>query len=408
MSIKAKLQAFKNECLSELKKKETELQKLKSYLDYLTEQARKEILFESERIQNRLRVLSNEEERISKYRTRTEQELEDTRKNVEKRIDSHINDVIGYFEELGNYGKEPKLIDAYINACYILDEKLAKYFTQRARPNINAAVTINAYKKENRKYLQRIKELEYQISELWAIDTDASEKEDFECYENDEERIKTFLTSEEFYSLSESERNQRALDKYLHKKHSKGHIGKMYERYVGYLYEQKGFKVEYRGIEMGLKDGGIDLICRKNGEILLVQCKNWNMESTIYEKHICQLYGASRFYDKDSIQMEYSGSLFADAVWDRVTPVFVSTTKLDNHAIEVANKLGVKIENIPFDRTYPIIKCNINNNGEKIYHLPIDQMYDQTKICKAGERWASSVQEAESYGFRRAKKHIMR
>ena len=46
----------------------------------------------------------------------------------------------------------------------------------------------------------------------------------------------------------------------------------MYERYIGYLYEQKGYKVEYRGIELGLKDGGIDLVSKKKGEVLLVQC----------------------------------------------------------------------------------------------------------------------------------------
>jgi hypothetical protein len=179
----------------------------------------------------------------------------------------------------------------------------------------------------------------------------------------------------------------------------------MYERYIGYLYEQKGYKVEYRGIELGLKDGGIDLVCKKKGEVLLVQCKNWKQESTIYEKHICQLYGASRFYDKDYIQKEYAGSLFADIDWNRVTPVFVTTTRLDEHAISVADALGVKVEYIDFNKSYPIIKCNINE-GVRIYHLPIDQMYDRTKVCKPGEFYAMTVAEAEASGFRRAFRHF--
>ena len=406
MSLNDKLQAFKREVLAEIKEKEVELKNLKSSVDYTIAQARNEIQAESERINNSSRALMNEEERIQKYRSKTEQELEHYRRATEIRINRHISHVIEWFEQLESYGKDPKLIDAYINACYALDEKLAKYFEEKPRPATNTAETIRAYKKENHRYLQRIKELEYQISELWAQDTDTSEKEAFEYFDNDEARTRYFLSSNEYSSLSESERNQRALDNYLKKRHSKAHIGKMYERYIGYLYEQKGYKVEYRGIELGLKDGGIDLVCRKKGEVLLVQCKNWKQESTIYEKHICQLYGASRFYDKDYIQKEYAGSLFADIDWNRVTPVFVTTTRLDEHAISVADALGVKVEYIDFNKSYPIIKCNINE-GVRIYHLPIDQMYDRTKVCKPGEFYAMTVAEAEASGFRRAFKHFV-
>ncbi len=401
MSLESKIQAFKTESLKELKKKEEELKNIKSNLDYTLEQARKEILSESERIEKKDRALALEEERITRYKARTEQEIASERASAERRIDSHIRDVIGYFEEMEERGKDPKIIDAYINACYALDEKLAKYFEDKPRPAINTAEIVRAYKKENLGYIQRIKDLEYQLSELWAKDTDTSEKEAFEYTDDDDERVRFFLSAPEYQSLSESERNQRALDNYLRRSHTKAHIGKMYERYVGYLYEAQGYDVDYRGIEMGLKDGGIDLICRKNGEILLVQCKNWKLESTIYEKHICQLFGASKFYDKSHIQQEYSDGLFADIEWDRVTPVFVATTKLDEHAVEVAKTLGVEVRNITFDKKYPIIKCNIND-GAKIYHLPMDQMYDFTKIYKPGERYVSTVKEAEALGFRRA------
>lgn len=406
MSLNDKLQAFKRDVLAEIKKKETELKNLKSSVDYTIAQARNEIRAESERINSSSRALANEEERINKYRSKTERELEHLRETTETRINRHISDVIEWFEQLESYGKEPKLIDAYINACYALDEKLAKFFEKKTRPSTSAAETIRAYKKENHRYLQRIKELEYQISELWAQDTDTSEKEAFEYFDNDEARTRYFLSSNEYSSLSESQRNQRALDNYLKRHHSKAHIGKMYERYIGYLYEQKGYKVEYRGIELGLKDGGIDLVCKKKGEVLLVQCKNWKQESTIYEKHICQLYGASKFYDKDYIQKEYVGSLFANIDWDRVTPVFITTTRLDEHAISVAKALGVKVEYIEFNKSYPIIKCNINE-GTRIYHLPIDQMYDRTKICKPGEFYAMTVAEAEAAGFRRAFRHFV-
>ncbi len=401
MSLEVKLQAFKKESIAELNKKEEELKGLKASLDFTLEQARKEILSEAERLDKKEHSLAYEEDRINRHKERTEQELEATRKQTERQINSHIRDVLGYFKEMEERGKDPKIIEAYIEACFALDEKVAKYFEEKAHPATTAAEKVRFFRRENLGYLQRIKDLEYQLSELWAKDTDTSEKEDFEFLDDDDERLRHFLSPSEYQSLSESDRNQRALDNYLRRKHTKAHIGKMYERYIGYLYESQGYDVEYRGIEMGLKDGGIDLICRKNGEILLVQCKNWKLDSTIYEKHICQLYGASKFYDKDHIQQEYIGGLFADIDWDRATPVFVTTTKLDDHAREVANKLEVEVRNITFDKKYPIIKCNINA-GEKIYHLPIDQMYDYTKICKPGECYVSTVKEAEAKGFRRA------
>lgn len=51
---------------------------------------------------------------------------------------------------------------------------------------------------------------------------------------------------------------------------------------------------------------------------------------------------------------------------------------------------------------YPVIKCNISSNGEKIYHLPFDQQYDRTLIKNNGEFYALTVKEAENKGFRRA------
>ena len=55
----------------------------------------------------------------------------------------------------------------------------------------------------------------------------------------------------------------------------------MYERYIVYLYEREGYEVEYRGIELGLMDGGIDLVCKRKGETVVVQCKNWSETKTI-------------------------------------------------------------------------------------------------------------------------------
>ena len=49
-----------------------------------------------------------------------------------------------------------------------------------------------------------------------------------------------------------------------------------FERYVGEAYRRKGYTVEETGPGA---DGGIDLIARKNGQTLLVQCKHWRTRS---------------------------------------------------------------------------------------------------------------------------------
>ena len=50
-----------------------------------------------------------------------------------------------------------------------------------------------------------------------------------------------------------------------------------------------------------------------------------------------------------------------------------------------------------------MIKCNVNDNGEKIYHLPFDPYYDKVKIkTERGEFYAHTVKEATEKGFRRA------
>lgn len=182
---------------------------------------------------------------------------------------------------------------------------------------------------------------------------------------------------------------QQKLDNYWNGtiKKSKEDIGRDYERYIGYLYERDGFKVNYQGIKMKLEDGGIDLICQKADIIHLVQCKNWGKDKIIHEKHINQLYGACSVYMKRK-KVE-------------VTPVFYTTINLSDEAKSIANELGVVImESIFLDKEYPSIKCNIGKNGEKIFHVPWSPYYDITKITKKGECYVRTVKEAEDLGFK--------
>ena len=50
------------------------------------------------------------------------------------------------------------------------------------------------------------------------------------------------------------------------------------------------------------------------------------------------------------------------------------------------------------------IKGNVSTRGERIYHMPGDEYYDETRISLShGERWFCSAQEAETAGWRRSK-----
>ena len=50
------------------------------------------------------------------------------------------------------------------------------------------------------------------------------------------------------------------------------------------------------------------------------------------------------------------------------------------------------------------IKGNINKKGERIYHMPGQQYYNQTQIdTSQGERWFCSEAEAQAAGWRKSK-----
>lgn len=232
--------------------------------------------------------------------------------------------------------------------------------------------------------------------------------QEHEQEESEDDPVKKYVTSGEYEKLSRTERNQKALDRYLASRKTPYQIGRDYERYIGYKYEQQGFEVSYHGIAEGLEDLGRDLICIQQGKIEVVQCKCWASHKMIHEKHINQLFGTTVKYYIDYVEGQYQNynlSLFPDLLREgNIRPVFYTSTKLSDTAKRFAEALGMEIhENIPLQQ-YPIIKCHTSKQtGEKIYHLPFDQMYDRTILEKKyGEFYAMTVKEAESKGFRRA------
>ena len=284
-------------------------------------------------------------------------------------------------------------------------EKSAKYLHNKKHPAIKEACRINELQEETKEIIKQKKIYEYKLNYLRAVHPNIDDYFDpaFESTSEAEletvdttDRVRLYLDAEEYRQLSTTEKNQLALDRYVQGQKTKWQIGRDYELYIGYLCEKNGYKVEYTGISKRLEDMGRDLIVYDQLKTYIIQCKNWSQEKEIHENHIFQLYGSVILYRIENP--------FFDT-----RAVFVTTTKLSSVAEKIAAVLDIEVKYVNMGE-FPRIKCNIGktDNGipTKIYHLPFDQQYDRTQIIQKGEFFATTVQEAEDAGFRRAHKWI--
>jgi len=337
----------------------------------------------------------------------------------------------------------PWLAEAYADYFALKDGELEKYLRDKKHPAYTAAENVRMIKGEKRELLKENKVVRYKINYFeklfpWLSELIADDEDEYipvkidgddENENNNEDRVKDFLTPEEYQSLPTVERNQMALDRYLRNRNkSKWAIGRDYEMYVGYLYEKAGYSIEYKGILDGFEDLGRDVIAKKSGEVCIIQCKHWAQYKVIHEKHIFQLFGTTMEYwlnNYQSVRNEWN--LFTQNInsdssqksfeefakflnEEKLKPIFFTSTSLSDKAKEMAKALSVEIRENEAPGEFPRIKCNTNydefGRGTKIYHLPMDQQYDRTIITKSkGEFYAFTVKEAEDAGFRRAFKH---
>jgi len=290
------------------------------------------------------------------------------------------------------------------------------YLRNKSHPAFASANEVKKfYKQIARDYIIKFKEMQYRYEylmnlfpelveyveneeDLYLIGDDANLEEFIDELKEEKDHARDYLSDEEWLSLSIEERNQLALDKYIRRDKSKLIIGLEYEMYIDYLLRKDGFKTKAFGIERGLNDLGRDIIATKNfnGEefVYIIQCKNWSSSKVIHENVICQTFGTAIEYELN----EQHNGLFPP----KVIPVLCTTTAISETAQKFAKKLGVEIWDTPKGE-YPRIKCNVNpSTGEKIYHLPFDQQYWNTKIENDNEFYAWTVKEATSAGFRRA------
>jgi len=169
--------------------------------------------------------------------------------------------------------------------------------------------------------------------------------------------------------------------------------GLRYERYIGYLLEIQGMKVDYQGANKGKQDGGIDIIAVFKQKIYIIQCKRYSNKHSIHVNTIDQFIGTLSTYKRKNPTKNIRCILYS------------TNDNLDSTASE-ALSLHPEIQHIikPYNPNYPLVKCNIGKNKEKIYHLPTDALYDRIKIePNKGEFYCYTTEQAEAAGFRRAK-----
>lgn len=356
---------------------------------------------------------------IDKYREKAREDIRSDKKIEIERTKTEINEYFSIKEgmylsakkefETGFINGRKWLASSFSDLEKLKDDYTESYLRNKRIPAISAANQIKKASKEKREAINRAKILELQLETYKEYFPFLTEYEDYIL--NDEikgssfddleeetgkiDRAKSLLTDEEYRELPVSEKNQLALDRYVKRKKSKWEIGRHYERYIGYLYENDGWDVVFFGAIKGLEDMGRDLICKKNNAIHVVQAKCWSKSKTIHEKHIFQLFGTSLLYEIENQDGK------------TITPVFITTTTVSDVAKTAANWLGIEIKNKDMTFEYPMIKCNISTkDNERVYHLPFDQQYDKVKIDRDGEFYVKTVKEAEDKGFRRAKKYI--
>lgn len=85
---------------------------------------------------------------------------------------------------------------------------------------------------------------------------------------------------------------------------------KEFELLIGEAFRRQGYSVEETGL--GGKDGGIDLVLRKDGKRTLVQCKQWRTRQ-VSVNVVREMYGLLAHHGADEVKIVTLGSYTTDA-----------------------------------------------------------------------------------------------
>ncbi|MCL7765456.1 restriction endonuclease [Polaribacter sp. Z014] len=398
LELKSDLRDFETKYIEENQKLIDALKKI----DILNEQVLIKDKLETDLINSETKYIEKNQKLISIVRER-----DDLKNTLKEQHDLYLS------IESKSENSVTKITSMYSDFLLLEYDLIARRLENKKRPAISESKRIKELKTQSKFHIEQYRQMLYKYEYLLNIFPELTNYvDDFDTlkqlddvnsikeFKEDFDNVQNYLSKEEYFDYDEDYRNQLALDRYLKGKKTNWQIGRDYEMSCGITYEERGWEVEYFGMEKRLNDLGRDLIARKGNDVEIIQCKLWKKTKTIHEKHILQLYGTTII-----------DTLMNPDLFKVVTPVFITNTSLSETAMKFAKILGVRIEKWEM-KEFPRIKCNIGIDSEgietKIYHLPFDQHYDRTKIKKGQGFLAKNIKEATESGFRRSYKYYGR
>jgi hypothetical protein len=372
----------------------------------------------------RIRYLSgqirelNEALQIELSTSKSQREINQKQASTIRQSQESINQITRRNEELLRLLKEksraiPWLVELIADLHWAQDERDAKWLETKKHPAASAAESVREHGREKKKLRIEKRLVEYRLALMdnlfpWLSDigfTDAenvAEAKAREATDDNEDPVAHWVSKDEWSKLTVTERNQRALDRYKKRNKTDWEIGRDFERFIGFHWETEGRDVTYHGAIKGFDDFGRDLIVTgKSGKVALIQCKYWSKHKVIPEAAIFQLMGSTVSY-----YIEQTGHAPPDlaTLYKGIQPYLYSSARVAPRIRDIALAMGIKIKDDVIMGDWPMVKCNIAPDGERIYHLPMDQQYDRVKLSKSNECNAWTILEAEANGFRRAKR----
>lgn len=167
-------------------------------------------------------------------------------------------------------------------------------------------------------------------------------------------------------------------------------VGRRYEFYVGYWLEVKGYDVGYAAVD--LPGSTVDLIARKDGAVMLVQCKYLSRRkgNQVQVSEVYKLRQAIEAYPKKEGE-RVSGKIFTSS--DLSREAYGVLRKMRQDGVDIAFEKYFAIQT-----PYPIVKGVSHEDGRLEYLLPCDR--DFTKGFPRSA-WYARLEEARALGFSR-------
>ena len=240
---------------SEISQREATLKELNdavSHYELLKKDSQQELKYQQQR---KLQLDELEQKLAERHRNCVflETDLSSRKKKLDEQED-FIHKLLN-----SNPATAPFFAKQFADYLHLQDLKDVNYLQAKPHPAFTAAEKVREIAAQKRTLQQQCKLQEYQLTLYetifpWLSDFKEISSEDLQQFaeseiapESEYSSLKKWLSPQEYRSLSSADRLQLALERYSKRQKSNWQIGIEYERYVGYCYEKKGYRVRYNG-----------------------------------------------------------------------------------------------------------------------------------------------------------------